>query len=208
MYSGFRLDHQFTANDTVFARFNRSNQNQGSPLNFNVSTQVIHNYAQVAALGYTHSFNSKNHPELSLRIHLAEQLCERWTIGSGFGDGHGLDCANSPVHDGEVFAPNLGLGNGYNGIRICHTARSAAEHGLSLRSFQGDGQSHAGRRRMYYHIRSFDDGWGISASFSAAGTAQNGLTANNTGFTPASLHTRHTSTRYAPWVGAPRRIKP
>ena len=54
---------------------------------------------------------------------------------------------------------------------------------------------------MYYHIRSFDDGWGISASFSAAGTAQNGLTANNTGFTPASFMLG-TLDQYAPWVGA------
>ena len=64
------------------------------PLNFNVSTEVIPVYARVAALGYTF-VQSENHPELSLRIHLAKQLCQRWTIGSRLGDGHGAECANS-----------------------------------------------------------------------------------------------------------------
>jgi hypothetical protein len=54
---------------------------------------------------------------------------------------------------------------------------------------------------MYYHIRSFDDGWGISTNFSSAGTAQDGITANNTGFTPASFMLG-TLDLYGPWVGA------
>ena len=55
---------------------------------------------------------------------------------------------------------------------------------------------------MYYHIRSFDDGWGISASFSAAGTAQNGgLPQTTPGSLPPASCWGH-SISYGPWVGS------
>src|SRR6202008_2963751 len=110
--------------------------------------------------------------------------------------------AQIPEHDGEVFAPNLGLGNGYNGISnfaIPLGPMQNSDYHLDLSKVMGNHTLGVGG--MYYHIRSFDDGWGISASFSAAGTAQNGLTANNTGFTPASFMLG-TLDQYAPWVGA------
>src|ERR1700759_4493998 len=68
-------------------------------------------------------------------------------------------------------------------------ARQARSNGLAAQNML-----------VFYHIRSFDDGWGISANFSPAGTAQDGLTANGPGFTPASF-VLGTLDLYAPWVG-------
>ncbi len=198
---GLRLDHQFTANDSVFARFNRSNQNESEPLNFNVSTEVIHNYAQVAALGYTHSFNPKTILNFRYGYTWQNNFVNDGQSDPALVTAMGLT-AQIPEHDGEVFAPNLGLGNGYNGISnfaIPLGPMQNSDYHVDLSKVVGNHTLGVGG--MYYHIRSFDDGWGISASFSAAGTAQNGLTANNTGFTPASFMLG-TLDQYAPWVGA------
>ena len=124
---GLRLDHQFTANDTVFARFNRSNQNQSEPLNFNVSTEVIHNYAQVAALGYTHSFNPKTILNFRYGYTWQNNFVNDGQSDPALVTAMGLT-AQIPEHDGEVFAPNLGLGKRIQRhFEFCHTTRSDAE---------------------------------------------------------------------------------
>ena len=110
--------------------------------------------------------------------------------------------AQIPLHAGEVFAPNLSLGNGYNGISnfaIPLGPIQTMDYHLDLSKVIGNHTLGAGG--MYYHIRSFDDGWGISAGFSSAGTAQDGITSNNTGFAPASFMLG-TLDSYSPWVGA------
>jgi carboxypeptidase family protein len=198
---GFRLDHQFTANDTAFGRFNRSNQNETSPLNFNTSTVVTHNYAQVAALGYTHTFNPKTILNFRYGYSWQNNFVNDGQSDPALVTAMGLN-TQIPVHAGEVFAPNLGLGNGYNGISnfaIPLGPIQTMDYHVDLSKVMGNHTLGAGG--MYYHIRSFDDGWGISASFSSAGTAQDGITANNTGFTPASFMLG-TLDSYAPWVGA------
>ena len=198
---GFRLDHQFTANDSAFGRFNRSNQNQTSPLNFNTSTTVIHNYAQVAAVGFTHTFNPKTILNFRYGYSWQNNFVNYGQSDPSLVSAMGLS-AQIPLHAGEVFAPNLGLGNGYNGISnfaIPLGPIQTMDYHVDLSKVMGNHTLGAGG--MYYHIRSFDDGWGISASFSSAGTAQDGITANNTGFTPASFMLG-TLDSYAPWVGA------
>ena len=198
---GFRLDHQFTANDNAFGRFNRSNQNQTSPLNFNTSTTVIHNYAQVAALGYTHSFDPKTILNFRYGYGWQNNFVNYGQSDPGLVSAMGLT-AQIPLHAGEVFAPNLGLGNGYSGISnfaIPLGPIQTMDYHLDLSKVMGNHTLGAGG--MYYHIRSFDDGWGISAGFSSAGTAQDGITANNTGFAPASFMLG-TLDSYSPWVGA------
>ena len=170
-------------------------------MNFNVSTEVIHNYAQVAALGYTHSFNPKTILNFRYGYTWQNNFVNDGQSDPALVTAMGLT-AQIPEHDGEVFAPNLGLGNGYNGISnfaIPLGPMQNSDYHLDLSKVMGNHTLGVGG--MYYHIRSFDDGWGISASFSAAGTAQNGLTANNTGFTPASFMLG-TLDQYAPWVGA------
>ena len=84
-------------------------------MNFNVSTEVIHNYAQVAALGYTHSFNPKTILNFRYGYTWQNNFVNDGQSDPALVTAMGLT-AQIPEHDGEVFAPNLGLGNGYNGI--------------------------------------------------------------------------------------------
>lgn len=56
---GVRVDHQLTANDTLFGRFNRENSNLSAPATFNTLPKEIQNFIQTAALGYTHTFDPK-----------------------------------------------------------------------------------------------------------------------------------------------------
>jgi hypothetical protein len=197
---GVRVDHQFNANDTIFGRFNRSNQNETEPLNFNTSTEVIHNLARVAAVGYTHTFNPKTILNFRYGFDWQDNFVNDGQSDPSLVQTMGLT-AQIPVHAGEVFAPNLSLGNGYNGISnfaIPLGPIQTMDYHLDLSKVVGNHT--LGFGGMYYHIRSFDDGWGISANFASVGTAQDGVS-NSTGFTPASFMLG-TLDLYAPWVGA------
>jgi Carboxypeptidase regulatory-like domain/TonB dependent receptor len=197
---GIRLDHQFTANDTAFLRFNRTQATDTSALNYNTSTQGKRNYAQVAALNYVHTFN----PQTILNFRLAYSYTNNYqnygqpdpaTVAAmGF-------TAQDPPHAGEVFAPNTSISNGYSGISnfaIPLGPIQTFDYHLDLSKVMGNHTLGVGG--MYYHIRSFDDGWGITAIFSNIGTAQDGV-ANNTGFGPASFMLG-TLDNYQPWVGS------
>ena len=171
---GFRLDHQFTPNDTAFLRFNRSSANKIAPLNFNTSTAGTRNYAQVGALSYVHTFN----PQTILNFRFAYSYTNNY---SNYGQPDPATVAamgftaQDPVHAGEVFAPNLSIGNGYSGISnfaIPLGPIQTMDYHLDLSKVMGNHTLGVGG--MYYHIRSFDDGWGISAGFTTVGTAQDG----------------------------------
>jgi Carboxypeptidase regulatory-like domain/TonB dependent receptor len=198
---GFRLDHQFTANDTAFARFNRSNQNEAEPSSFNTLATVIHNYAQVAALGYTHTFNAKTILNFRYGFSWQNNFDNTGISNQALVTAMGLN-AQIPVHDGLVLPPDVSVGNGYTGLgnfAIPLGPIQTMDYHLDLSKVMGNHTLGAGG--MYYHIRSFDDGWGISASFSSVGTAQDGLASNDTGFAPASFMLG-TLDSYSPWVGA------
>ena len=53
---------------------------------------------------------------------------------------------------------------------------------------------------MYYHIHTFDDGWGSGTAFSQNGTSQD-ATAGPTGFGPASFLLGALNV-YSPWIGS------
>ena len=95
--------------------------------------------------------------------------------------------AQDPIHDGLVLPPNANLSNGYSSafdFAIPLGPVQTMDYHLDLSKVVGNHTISAGG--MYYHIRAFDDGWGIGAGFSTVGTAQDG-TANGTGFSPASF---------------------
>jgi hypothetical protein len=198
---GVRVDHQLTANDTLFGRFNRENSNLSAPATFNTLPKQIQNFIQTAALGYTHTFNPKTILNFRYGFAWKNNFVNTGVSNPGLVQAMGLT-AQIPVHAGEVFAPNLSLGNGYNGIgnfAIPLGPIQTSDYHVDLSKVAGNHTLGAGG--MYYHIRSFDDGWGISTNFSSAGTAQDGITANNTGFGPASFMLG-TLDLYGPWVGA------
>jgi Carboxypeptidase regulatory-like domain/TonB dependent receptor len=199
---GIRLDHQFTPNDTAFLRFNRTQANKVGPQNYNTSTTGTRNYAQVGALNYVHTFN----PETILNFRLGYSYTNNF-VNFGQPDPATVAAMNftaqDPVHAGEVFAPNVSIGNGYSGISNFAIPLGPIEtfdYHLDLSKVMGNHTLGVGG--MYYHIRSFDDGWGISASFVSVGTAQDGGETGGagTGFGPASFMLG-TLDSYAPWVG-------
>jgi hypothetical protein len=199
---GFRLDHQFTANDTAFLRFNRSQANKIGPQNYNTSTTGTRNYAQVGALNYVHTFN----PQTILNFRYAYSYTNNF-VNFGQADPGTVAAmgftAQDPVHAGEVFAPNVSIGNGYSGISnfaIPLGPIQTMDYHLDLSKVMG--KHTLGVGGMYYHIRSFDDGWGISAGFTTVGTAQDGGATGGagTGFAPASFMLG-TLDSYGPWVG-------
>lgn len=202
---GFRLDHQFGSNDTAYARFNRSMQHETTPGTFAAFTDmqnfVVKNYGQVAAVGYTHTFN----PKTILSFHYG------FTYVNDFGNTGSSDPATVtamgldpqiPLHDGLVIPPSVSMSNSsYTGVSpfaIPLGPIQNMDYHLDLSKVVGNHTLGAGG--MYYHIRSYDDGWGTSAGFSAAGTAQDANTATNTGFSPASFMLG-TLDSYSPWVG-------
>lgn len=197
---GVRLDHQFTVNDNVFARFNRSNANQAQAAVFNTLFSAIRNYAQVAALGYTHTFNAKT--ILNFRYGFSWQNNNDNTGASdpALLTAMGLN-AQMPPHSGLALPPNVSPGNNYSGIgtfAIPLGPIQTMDYHLDLSKVMGNHTLGAGG--MYYHIRSYDDGWGIGVTFSPVGTAQDGAS-NGTGFGPAS-YMLGTIDSYSPWVGA------
>lgn len=202
---GFRLDHQFGPDDTAFARFNRSMAHQDNPGTFaalsGIQNFVVKNYAQVAAVGYTHTFN----PKTILSFHYGFNY-ENDFGNTGFSDpttvaAMGLT-PQIPLHDGLEFAPSVSMSNSnYTGISpfaIPLGPIQNMDYHLDLSKVIGNHTLGVGG--MYYHIRSYDDGWGISTGFSAAGTAQDANTASNTGFSPASF-LLGTLDSYSPWIG-------
>jgi hypothetical protein len=54
---GIRIDHEFNQNNTVFFRFNRSNNNVTSPEGFPGYEGEKSNYSRALAGGYTHVFS-------------------------------------------------------------------------------------------------------------------------------------------------------
>ena len=53
---GIRIDHQFNDSNTVFFRYNRSNNNRTSPEGFPGYQGILSNYSRAFAGGYTHLF--------------------------------------------------------------------------------------------------------------------------------------------------------
>jgi hypothetical protein len=197
---GFRLDHQFGPNDTAFARANRSLARQITPQTFNVTNFIVKNYRMVAALGFTHTFN----PKTILSFHYG------YSFDNDYGNTGVSDPATVtamglgpqiPLHDGLQFAPQVSLGNSYTSVgnfAIPLGPIQNMDYHLDLSKVVGNHTLGAGG--MYYHIRSYDDGWGISTGFTSNGTAQDGNTASNTGFSPASFMLG-TLDSYSPWLG-------
>lgn len=197
---GFRLDHQFGPNDTAFLRLNRSNAHQITPQTFNVTNFIVKNYAQVAAVGYTHTFNPKTILNFHYGFNYENDFGNTGTSDPATITAMGLN-PQIPLHDGLAFAPQVSLGNSYTSVgnfAIPLGPIQNMDYHLDLSKVVGNHTLGAGG--MYYHIRSYDDGWGISTGFTSSGTAQDGNTASNTGFSPASFMLG-TLDSYSPWIG-------
>ena len=196
---GVRLDHQFTPNDTIFARFNRSNQHRTSPEDFPSYVSTLSNYGQQAALGYTHAFNPTTLINFRFGYSYVNFATGDEPAGTAFTDAIDFTQA-APEHDGIQLGPQVSLSNGYSGVNqfaIPLGPQETMDYHLDLSKVIGNHTIGVGG--LYYHVRSYDDGWGAETNFTQNATAQD-ATAGPTGFGPASF-LLGTPDSYGPWVG-------
>lgn len=196
---GIRLDRRLGKYDTVFARFNRSNQHLTRPEDFPTYTNSLSNYAQQAVTGYTHLFN----PQTILDFHFGYTYTNPYEsdepAGAAFNNSINFSLA-APAHDGISLGPNIGVANGYNGVSqfaIPLGPQEAMDYRVDLTKVKGNHTIGVGA--LYYHLRTYDDGWGASMNFTQNATAQDGAP-GPTGFGPASFFLG-TLDSYSPWLG-------
>src|SRR6201996_5634756 len=155
---GIRIDHEFNQNNTVFFRFNRSNNNVTSPEGFPGYVGNKSNYSLAYAGGYTHIFSPNT--ILNFRYGYTQ------TSFSIFDQPAGTDFISqlnfgetAPVKNDLPLGPGVGIANGYTGV-----SQFAAPRGTQKKShYQADlskivGNHTIGVGGMYYRIHSFDDG--------------------------------------------------
>ncbi|HXE12745.1 MAG TPA: carboxypeptidase regulatory-like domain-containing protein [Bryobacteraceae bacterium] len=184
--TGIRIDHRFGDNDTVFGRYNRSNQTLTRPESLPTYTQSLFNYAQTVAVGYTHLFGAAT----ILNIHYG------WT-NTNFGqfdEPSGLDLLKATnyiqlfhVQNDIPLGPNMGISNGFTGVgQFAIPLGPQQNHDGHVDLSIVRGNHTIGVGGMVYHIHSFDDGWGVSTTFRQNATSQGGLS-NSTGSGAASF---------------------
>lgn len=196
---GGRLDHQFSEHDTIFARFNRSNQHRTSPQDFPSYVHTLSNYGQQAAVGYTHIFDPTTILNFRYGYNYVNFASNDEAAGTAFTDSIDFTQA-APQHDGIQLGPQISLSNGYSGVNqfaIPLGPQETMDYHADLSKVKGNHTIGVGA--IYYHVRSYDDGWGAGMSFTQNATAQN-ATPGPTGFGPASL-LLGTPDSYGPWVG-------
>jgi hypothetical protein len=196
---GFRLDHQITPNDSIFLRFNRSNQNKTSPQDFPSYVHTLSNYGQQAAVGYTHIFDPKTILNFRYGYSYVNFASNDEAAGTAFTDSIDFTEA-APEHDGIQLGPQVSVSNGFSGVNqfaIPLGPQETMDYHADLSKVVGNHTLGVGG--LYYHVRSYDDGWGAGMGFTQNATAQ-GATPGPTGFGPASL-LLGTPDSYGPWVG-------
>ena len=196
---GLRIDQQLTKNDSIFARFNRSNQHRITPQDFPTYVHTLSNYGQQAALGYTHIFSAKTILNFRYGYSYVNFASNDEAAGPAFTDSIDFTQA-APAHDGIQLGPNASLSNGFSGVSqfaIPLGPQETMDYHADLSKVAGNHTLGVGG--LYYHVRSYDDGWGASMSFTQNATAQNALP-GPTGYGPASFMLG-TPDSYGPWVG-------
>lgn len=197
--TGIRLDHRFRDNDTLFGRYNRSNANRLTPEQLPGFSHDILNYAQQVAIGYTHLFGTTTILNLHYGWTNTNAYSNDQAAGAAFNDSINFTLAG-PAHNGISLGPQVGISNGYNGVSqfaIPLGPQSSSDYHADLSKVMGNHTLGAGG--MYYHIHSFDSGWGIRANFTQNATSQDATT-GPTGYGPASFMLGALDS-YLPWVG-------
>jgi hypothetical protein len=196
---GIRLDHQITQNDIIFARFNRSKQTLTTPESLPSYSHLLINYGQQAALGYTHVFNPKT--ILNFRYGYSYINYDDTDEAAGTAFAQSINSTEAfPVHDGVQLAPALSIANGFTGtsqFAVPLGPMEAMDYHLDLSKVVSNHTLSVGG--MYYHLRSYDDGWTAGANFTQNATSQDG-TAGPTGYGAASFLLGALDS-YTPWVG-------
>jgi Carboxypeptidase regulatory-like domain/TonB dependent receptor-like, beta-barrel len=183
---GIRADHRFGDSDTIFGRFNRSAPLLTRPEGLPTYRQTLDNYARTAAVGYTHLFGATT----VLNLHYGYTYNNFGQTDEPAGADF-LQATNygriNPERNGVPLGPQIGLSEGYTGVAqfaipLGPSTNNDGHVDLSLVR----GKHTIGVGGMVYHIHSFDDGWGLSTSFTRNATSQGGVF-NDTGLGVASF---------------------
>ena len=162
---GGRIDQQFNANNTFFVRFNRSNARTTDlalhrSCNGPVIFQSIINYSQQAAVGITHLFS----PTTILNLHFGYTYTNYFVGDQAAGTPLSTPSTSSRLCRSGMeshWVPTLGISNGYNGVSqfaIPLGPLEGFDYHADLSKVVGNHTIGVGA--MYYHIHTFDDGWG------------------------------------------------
>ncbi len=196
---GGRIDHQFSQNDNLFVRFNRAKQTLTTPEGLPTYSHYLLNYGQQAALGYTHVFNPQTLLNFRYGYSYINYNDTDEPAGTAFVQSIGAADAY-PMHDGVQLAPALGISNGFTGtsqFAVPLGPMEAMDYHLDLSKVVSNHTVGVGG--MYYHLRSYDDGWVNNASFTQNATSVNGA-AGPSGYGAASLLLGALDS-YGPWLG-------
>lgn len=184
--TGIRIDHRFGDNDSIYGRYNRTHPTLLRPEGLPTYQQTLDNYARTVAIGYTHLFGAAT----ILNLHYGYtytnfgQLDE--PAGVEFLQATHYDRIN-PVRNGVPLGPQLGISEGYTGVsQFAIPLGPSQNHDGHADLSMVRGNHTIGVGGMVYHIHSFDDGWGMSTSFTRNATSQGGVF-NNTGLGAASF---------------------
>ena len=183
---GIRIDHRFSNNDTVFFRYNRSNNNRSSPEAFPGYSEVLSNYTRAFAAGYTHLFGTNT--ILNINYGYTQTTFSLYDQPAGVDFLNALNFAlTAPPKDNLPLGPGVGISNGYTGVSQ-FAAPVGPQHNNDYHAdlSKVSGNHTIGIGGMYYHIHSFDDGWQYSLGFTSNGTSVD-ASQGGTGFGPASF---------------------
>lgn len=197
---GFRLDHKFSDSDTVFLRLNRSNARDTTPDGLPTLSHYLSNYSQEAAVGYTHIFGPKTVLNFHYGYTYNNDVSTDQPVGLALDNAINFTQA-SPPRAGLALGPFTSISNGYQGLNqfaIPLGPQEGSDYHIDLSKVVSNHTVSVGG--MYYHIMSYDDGWGATLGFTQNGTSVDGSAGGSTGFGPASF-LLGVPDNYAPWVG-------
>ena len=187
---GIKVDHTFGNNDSLYGNFYYTNPNETQPTPNLAGAGVQQNHARVVAVGYTHLFS----PTLLGSFHYGYN---RSNFGStNVPGGEALLNATGqagfePVRDGIPEVPQIGLSPRLGGTgQFAIPLGPIRSHQISADIQKIHGSHTFSVGAMYFHIHSFDDGWGSTVGFNqfaSSATYGNGLNDSATGDGLASM---------------------
>jgi len=183
---GIRIDQRFRNNDTLFGRFNYANPTQTQPEALPTYSQSLKNRAHALALGYTHLLG----PTTLFSLHYGYV----YTDFGQFDEPAGVEFLRATkfdrlatVHNGIPIANQLAVSQDFTGLsQFAIPLGPNRGHHINPDLSTVRGKHTIGVGGMYYHIHSFDDGWGVSSSFARDATALDGFV-TQTGLGAASF---------------------
>lgn len=162
---GVKLDHTFANNDALFGAFYLTNPHETQPNSLLLGTSTQLNDARQISLGYTHLFT----PTFLLTAHYGYTYTNFFSGNTPAGLPL-LEATNQidfePVKNGVPLVPQVSLSP-----RLGSTGQFSIPLGpIRSHIFNADFQKISGPHTlsaglMYYHIHSFDDGWGMTQAF-------------------------------------------